>query len=597
MVLKGVNIRFQRTRQTKKKRVYDLNFIKSSAKRNMSTLGNSRLTGTSPTQSRYVARITGIPFSSTERDIVAFFRDENIVYVKILVDKNGRNSGHALVEFATQQDLESALGKDKQYIGQRYIDVKIASQRDVETHLGQVKGGQHYHTKMNSSISNVPINNNDSNNDNDDDDDDNPSSQIGESDNESAENANGNEQFPHSHRPSRYILKIKGLPFDVKASDLIQFFKQKDSRIEPGENQGFFFFFNYNFLLSFSKPTPKKKKKFPPFEPLSSKTVQIFLTLDELGRFNGNAFVIFKTYGHRKLLLFFFFFCNVLFCCCWNNTIIECTEKGVCVCDFFVSLSLDRQYVGQRYVELFKSNEYEMSLSATVPLYPSDNRKTRGSGGKGRGTGEEPSSTLKKLVGLETLPRMQQTEGHDHDRLHPIKSTTQKRNYPPQQPSRSSSLQSMSATATTATVATTTTAKGVTRGGGARPQKQTPVPLEWKKVDAKPTPNRLTNQSQITKNAIPSSSNENTPTFGWPWQDYLKLVKELFSLFPRCFFFFFLGKRSQTKIRNTFNRILENSCTDRKIFPIRILKKSDLNQAFVEFATIQEMEQAMNPNP
>ncbi|CAL8345804.1 unnamed protein product [Lota lota] len=72
-----------------------------------------------------VVRIRGLPFSSTEYDILGFFSGLDIVEdgVTIVRDLKGRNSGEAFVRFASQDMADEALQRDRGLIGSRYIEV------------------------------------------------------------------------------------------------------------------------------------------------------------------------------------------------------------------------------------------------------------------------------------------------------------------------------------------------------------------------------------------------------------------------------------------------------------------------------------------
>lgn len=72
-----------------------------------------------------VVRLRGLPFSSSEADIVQFFSGLDIVQngITIVTDNQGRNSGQAYVQFTSQQAFEEALTKDRELIGHRYIEV------------------------------------------------------------------------------------------------------------------------------------------------------------------------------------------------------------------------------------------------------------------------------------------------------------------------------------------------------------------------------------------------------------------------------------------------------------------------------------------
>ncbi|KAM7415640.1 hypothetical protein PAMA_017934 [Pampus argenteus] len=70
-------------------------------------------------------RLRGLPFSCTEADIVHFFSGLNIVEngINILSDNRGRRSGEALVQFSSQEAADEALQRDREVMGNRYIEV------------------------------------------------------------------------------------------------------------------------------------------------------------------------------------------------------------------------------------------------------------------------------------------------------------------------------------------------------------------------------------------------------------------------------------------------------------------------------------------
>ncbi|XP_029915035.1 G-rich sequence factor 1 [Myripristis murdjan] len=72
-----------------------------------------------------VVRLRGLPFSCTEADIVHFFQGLDIVEdgVTIVLDRRGRNSGEAYVRFSSQEEADKALQRDREVMGNRYIEV------------------------------------------------------------------------------------------------------------------------------------------------------------------------------------------------------------------------------------------------------------------------------------------------------------------------------------------------------------------------------------------------------------------------------------------------------------------------------------------
>ncbi|NP_001135339.1 G-rich sequence factor 1 [Salmo salar] len=72
-----------------------------------------------------VVRIRGLPYSCTETDVMLFFSGLDVAEdgVTLVTDYRGRNSGEAYVQFLTQEQADEALTRDRQVIGNRYIEV------------------------------------------------------------------------------------------------------------------------------------------------------------------------------------------------------------------------------------------------------------------------------------------------------------------------------------------------------------------------------------------------------------------------------------------------------------------------------------------
>ena len=70
--------------------------------------------------------LRGIPFTSTEQDIINFLGEEsNFVQQGILIPRSsdGQSSGQAYVQFGKSEDVKNALKKNKQSMGNRYIEI------------------------------------------------------------------------------------------------------------------------------------------------------------------------------------------------------------------------------------------------------------------------------------------------------------------------------------------------------------------------------------------------------------------------------------------------------------------------------------------
>ncbi|XP_074569296.1 uncharacterized protein LOC141825937 isoform X2 [Curcuma longa] len=85
-------------------------------------LGGSFSRGFSSIHSFPVVRLRGLPFNCNDIDIIKFFIDLDIVDC-LLVNKNGRFTGDAFVVFPSLMQAEFALRKDRQNMGHRYIEV------------------------------------------------------------------------------------------------------------------------------------------------------------------------------------------------------------------------------------------------------------------------------------------------------------------------------------------------------------------------------------------------------------------------------------------------------------------------------------------
>ncbi|XP_075145630.1 heterogeneous nuclear ribonucleoprotein glorund isoform X2 [Haematobia irritans] len=75
----------------------------------------------------YVVKLRGLPYSVTEQQVEEFFSGleikadrEGIVFV---MDRRGRATGEAFVQFESQDDTEQALGRNREKIGHRYIEI------------------------------------------------------------------------------------------------------------------------------------------------------------------------------------------------------------------------------------------------------------------------------------------------------------------------------------------------------------------------------------------------------------------------------------------------------------------------------------------
>ncbi|XP_026479530.1 heterogeneous nuclear ribonucleoprotein F-like [Ctenocephalides felis] len=83
-----------------------------------------------------IVKLRGLPWSSTEEDIAKFFCDCEIEGgtngIHLVMSIDNRPTGEAYVEFASTEDLTKALAKDRNHMGNRYIEVFRTRQSEFE---------------------------------------------------------------------------------------------------------------------------------------------------------------------------------------------------------------------------------------------------------------------------------------------------------------------------------------------------------------------------------------------------------------------------------------------------------------------------------
>ncbi|EFJ41175.1 hypothetical protein VOLCADRAFT_84201 [Volvox carteri f. nagariensis] len=87
-------------------------------------------------------RLRGLPFDVMEGDIKMFLELETVDIV--MVKRDGRFSGEALVVLGSLQLVEAALSKHRQFIGQRFIEIFPSSKRDYYRAVAAYVSGDSY---------------------------------------------------------------------------------------------------------------------------------------------------------------------------------------------------------------------------------------------------------------------------------------------------------------------------------------------------------------------------------------------------------------------------------------------------------------------
>ncbi|XP_074103071.1 RNA-binding protein fusilli isoform X2 [Cotesia typhae] len=92
-----------------------------------------------------VVRARGLPWQSSDQDIAKFFRGLNVAKggVALCLSPQGRRNGEALVRFVNKEHRDMALKRHKHHIGKRYIEVYKSSGEEFVRVAGGASGEAH----------------------------------------------------------------------------------------------------------------------------------------------------------------------------------------------------------------------------------------------------------------------------------------------------------------------------------------------------------------------------------------------------------------------------------------------------------------------
>ncbi|KAK9692355.1 hypothetical protein RND81_09G258600 [Saponaria officinalis] len=92
-----------------------------------------------PVKHTGIIKMRGLPFSATKEDVTEFFNGfvlkEDSIHITF--NPNGRPTGEAFVEFASVEDSEAAMEKDRKTLGSRYIELFASSQEELSEALSK----------------------------------------------------------------------------------------------------------------------------------------------------------------------------------------------------------------------------------------------------------------------------------------------------------------------------------------------------------------------------------------------------------------------------------------------------------------------------
>ena len=86
--------------------------------------------------SDFVVRLRGLPYSATARDVLNLLHDckitDNDKGIRFSFAPDGRPSGEAFVELASEEDVSKALGHNNEHMGKRYVEIFRATKGQLE---------------------------------------------------------------------------------------------------------------------------------------------------------------------------------------------------------------------------------------------------------------------------------------------------------------------------------------------------------------------------------------------------------------------------------------------------------------------------------
>jgi len=94
------------------------------------TFGTSQYTGQYSSKanafdgnfSEFCVKLSGVPFKTTEQEVKDFFKGGDApTKIQTIMNEEGRSSGEMLADFASEEAVQKALLKDREYIGSRFV--------------------------------------------------------------------------------------------------------------------------------------------------------------------------------------------------------------------------------------------------------------------------------------------------------------------------------------------------------------------------------------------------------------------------------------------------------------------------------------------
>ena len=86
-------------------------------------------------------KLRGLPYSADQAAINAFFAPLRVVALQVALNSSGQPSGFGFVQFSSSEDTTAALGRSKERMGTRYVEVFRSTCGEMEAARARVRGG------------------------------------------------------------------------------------------------------------------------------------------------------------------------------------------------------------------------------------------------------------------------------------------------------------------------------------------------------------------------------------------------------------------------------------------------------------------------
>ena len=92
-------------------------------------------------QYKHIVHMRGLPYRATENEISRFFAPVETLAVRIIYGRDDRPTGEADVAFYSHDDAQQSMGRNKQHLGSRYVELFLRSTNSDPGRWGNAGSG------------------------------------------------------------------------------------------------------------------------------------------------------------------------------------------------------------------------------------------------------------------------------------------------------------------------------------------------------------------------------------------------------------------------------------------------------------------------